>query len=349
VSIPIAVVGMSHHTAPVGVRERMAFGAAEAAEVLRDLRNRFGVEEAVLLSTCNRTEIYLYPVRRDADLSAVEDVFARRLSDVEGPATEYLFRREGESVVEHLFSVSAGLDSMVTGEAEIQGQVREAYERSRALAVTPPLAGPVMNRLFQTALSAGGQVRSETSINEGTASVASVAVELARKIFGQLKGKRVLILGAGATAELMVEALAREGVKGILVANRTYDRAVALARRLEGSAVQMDRLQEGLPVADIVLCSTAAPHHILTSERFRSAFPRGRAHPLLVIDIAMPRDVDPVLGEESGVFLYNVDDLRRSSTNTYRFATRRFQAPGGSFVRGRENSGAGTLRSRSCR
>ncbi len=309
--MPIAVVGVSHHTAPVEVRERMAFSDSDAARALLTLRARTGIEEAVLLSTCNRTEVYLYPVLEAECLEAAQRLFAEKAEGLERPADEYLFQREGESVVRHLFGVSAGLDSMVTGEAEIQGQVRDAYLRSAGDGREPALTGPVLNRLFQTALAVGGQIRAETSINEGTASVASVAVELARKIFGQLKEKRILILGAGATAELMVEALAREGVRGVLVANRTYSRAEELAERLEGRAIPIERLTEGLPRADIILASTAAPHPVLTKERFHEAFPNGRHRPLLIIDIAIPRDVEPRVGDADGVFLYNVDDLRK--------------------------------------
>ncbi len=309
--LPLAVVGVSHRTAPVEVRERMAFGPDEGSDALHELRGVAGVEEAVLLSTCNRTEFYLFPSVDRRGVAAAEAIFRERAGDLRRPAGDYLFRRQGEGVVRHLFHVSSGLDSMVTGEAEIQGQVKEAYERSTALAVQPPMAGPVLNRLFQMALSVGGEVRAETTIGEGSASVASVAVELARKIFGTLRGKRVLVLGAGATAELMVEALARDGVRGIFVANRTVENAVPLAERLHGHALSMDRLPEALPAVDIVLSSTAAPHAVLTHELFRRAFPDGRRRPFLAIDIAIPRDIDPRIGDESEVFLYNVDDLRK--------------------------------------
>jgi glutamyl-tRNA reductase len=302
---------VSHRTAPVEVRERMAFGPSEASRALLTLREEAGVEEAVLLSTCNRTEVYLYPSRDASHLGVVERLLQGKAGELERPARDYLFEQRGDGVVRHLFQVSSGLDSMVTGEAEIQGQVREAYELAISLAVDPPMAGPVLNRLFQMALSVGGRVRAETSINEGSASVASVSVELARKIFGSLREKRVMILGAGATAELVVEALSREGVRGIMVANRTYDRAVELAQKLHGHAVHFDELSTALSSADIVLASTAAPHHVLSRETFRKAFPGRRGHPLLIIDMAIPRDVDPTVGDEPEVFLYNVDDLRK--------------------------------------
>ncbi len=309
--MPLALVGVSHHTAPVDVRERLAFTPDEAERVLATLREHAGVREAVLLSTCNRTEVYLFPGVRERLIPAITELLGRKAGKLERGLDDYLFEQWGDGVVRHLFQVCSGLDSLVIGEAEIQGQVREAYERAGAIGVDPPLAGPVMNRLFQMALSVGGQVRSRTSIGEGAASVASVSVELARKIFGTLRGKRVLILGAGQTGELIVDALRRDGAESIVVANRTHDRAVELARRVRGEALAFDRLSEGLARADIVLSATAAPGPIVTGELFAEAFPGGVGGPLLMIDIAIPRDIEPALGSASGVFLYNVDDLRR--------------------------------------
>ena len=310
-TVPLAVVGVSHETAPVEVRERVVFGPAEAGEALLSLREEAGVEEAVLLSTCNRTEVYLFPVREDRPIRAVSRLLAGKAGPVPVPLDRYVFRERGESAVRHLFHVSAGLDSMVTGEAEIQGQVKEAYQRASSLPVTPPLAGPVLNRLFQMALSVGGRVRSETSIGEGTASVASVAVELARKIFGSLKGKRALVLGAGMMGELITDALRREGVEGTVVATRTYERAESLASRLRGQAIPFESLPEALPGADIVLSSTTAPHPVLTRSLVEDSLQDARRHPLLIIDIAVPRDVEPAVGDEAEVFLYNIDDLRK--------------------------------------
>jgi len=310
VTLPLSVVGVSHETAPVEVREQLAYGPSEASHALLALRNAGEVEEAVLLSTCNRTEVYLHPARSGNAFHAIERLFSARRLGIEGNLDRYLFEKRGEEAVRHLFRVTAGLDAMVTGEAEIQGQVREAYQQATALEAIPPLVGPVLNRLFQTALASGGQVRSETSIGEGTASVASVAVELAGKIFGSLHEKRVLLLGAGMTGELIASALSREGVRSVAVANRTYDRAVRLAREHHGQAIPLDRISEVLPTVDIVLSSTAAPHPVLTRAILRDSFIEPRRHPLLIIDIAIPRDVDPSVGDEPEVFLYNVDDLR---------------------------------------
>ena len=251
----LALVGLSHRTAPVEVRERLAFPGEEAQLALDSLRDA-GVEEAVLLATCNRTEFYLH-LDSEEVLDQVEQVLGKAAGPLPRPLQQYLYRCTGDEVGLHLFRVTAGLDSMVLGEAEVQGQVRAAYRRSAE--AEPSMTDAVLNRLFQTALSVGGRVRSETSLGEGTVSVASVAVELARKIFGDLAGRQVLVLGAGVTSERMVAALGREGVDGVIVASRTYDRAVALADRLNGRAVRWEEITRALAECDIVLTSTSSP------------------------------------------------------------------------------------------
>jgi glutamyl-tRNA reductase len=307
--IPLAVVGVSHHTAPVDVRERMAFDREEATQALDLLRGERGIQEAVLLSTCNRTELYLVPGADEREFRAAEEILARKARSRTEELERYLFRVRGDAVVHHLFEVTAGLDSLVLGEAEIQGQVREAFEIAGGVASNPPLVGPVLHRLFEMALSVGGRVRSETRLGEGAASVASVAVELARKIFGPLKGRRVLVLGAGSTAELTVKALLREGVRGGVVVNRTFERAEALARHLGGTAVPLEELPRALRETDILVASTAARGAVITRREMQEAFPNGVNRPFLIMDIAIPRDVDPSVGGLPNVFLYNVDDL----------------------------------------
>jgi glutamyl-tRNA reductase len=307
----LAVVGVSHQTAPVEVRERFAFLEDEIPEALRSIRAQCGVQEAVLLSTCNRTELYLYPVLDAEVLQQAERILAEKAGHLSRPASAYLYRLREMDAVTHLFRVASGLDSLVTGEAEIQGQVKDAYHKAAGVEATPPLAGQVLNRLFQSALAVGGRVRAETPLGEGAASVASVAVELARKIFGSLADRRVLVIGAGNTAERVVEALRREGARDVTVVNRTYERAVDLAERLNARALGLNDLTGVLRNVDIVLTSTAAPHAVLRRVNLREAFPSGPPHPLLIVDIAIPRDVDPEIGDEPNVFLYNVDDLRR--------------------------------------
>ena len=303
----LAVVGLSHRTAPVEVRERLAFPGDEARRALEMLR-RAGHEEAVLLVTCNRTELYLNP-ESESELDKVEALLAQSAGPLPSSLGRYLYRRTGSEVPLHLFRVAAGLDSMVLGEAEVQGQVRTAYQRSAE--TDPPMTGAVLNRLFQTALSVGGRVRSATTVGEGTTSVASVAVELARKIFGDLRGRRILVLGAGETSERVVAALGREGVEGVIVANRTYDRARELAARLGGRAVRLDEIKGALAECDIVLTSTSAPHPLITRNTIAEAFPAGPMRRMFMIDIAIPRDIEPEVGGLPDVFLYNVDDLQK--------------------------------------
>ena len=308
--MPVAVVGVSHRTAPVEVRERFAIPGADAAAVLDTLRSSMAVEEAVLLSTCNRTEFYVYPVGEPRALHAVHDLMAAKAGPLSRPVAEYVYELTDREAVRHLFRVAAGLDSLVMGESEIQGQVRDAYRSAVEAGREPPFAGTVLARLFQDALSVGGRVRAETALGEGAASVASVAVALAGKIFGSLAPRRVLVLGAGSTAEQVVDALGREGVEDVSVVSRTYSRAADLARRVRGRALELRELSQALRSTDIVVASTAAPHPVLRPPTFREAFPSGPSSPLLIIDIAIPRDVDPDIGLEPNVFLYNIDDLR---------------------------------------
>ncbi len=306
----IAVVGVSHKTAPVEIRERFAFTEGEVEATLGGLRNRCAMKEAVLLSTCNRTELYLCPASDPAVLAVGEAVLSEKAGGLVGGTAQYFYRRHGLESVRHLFRVVSGLDSLVLGEAEIQGQVKTAYELAARVPAEPPLAGPVLHRLFQTAFTVGGQVRSQTPLGEGAASVASVAVKLARKIFGDLQGRQVMILGAGHTAELAVDAMKRDRIVGLVVANRTYDRARDLADRLAGEAIHFDQMPFALAGTDILVASTGAPHALVTLYGFRNAVGGRRNKPLLILDLAIPRDVEPEVGGEPNVFLYNVDDLR---------------------------------------
>ncbi|HCR04969.1 MAG TPA: glutamyl-tRNA reductase [Gemmatimonadetes bacterium] len=308
----LALVGLSYRTAPVEVRERLAFPGEEAQQALDALR-KVGVEEVVILATCNRTEFYLN-LDSDAALDQVESILAESAGPLPRPLQRYLYRCTGDEVAPHLFRVTAGLDSMVLGEAEVQGQVRAAYQRSAE--TEPTMTDAVLNRLFQTALSVGGRVRSETSLGEGTVSVASVAVGLARKIFGDLDDRQILVLGAGDTSERVVAALGREGVDGVIVANRTYDRALDLAGRLNGRAVRWEEINSALAECDIVLTSTSAPHPLITRAMIAEAYPRDLSRALLMVDIAIPRDVEPEVGTLPNVFLYNVDDLQKMLDET---------------------------------
>lgn len=310
--MPLVVVGVNHRTAPVEVRERFAFGRAEMPAALSRLVEAGVASEAVLLSTCNRTELYLHA----GDLKRAEDaarslIASRGAGSVEAN-TRYLYAHRDRAAVDHLFRVAAGLDSMIVGEPQIQGQVKEAYQSAREVtSPAGPVVGPTLNRLFQHALNVGGRVRSETNLGVGAASVSSAAVELSKKIFGSLKGRRAMVVSAGEMAEVTLECLRAEGVNSAVVANRTHGRAVELAERWGGNAVPWDRFVDVIGSVDIVICSTAAPHPVLTRDSFRRALPGGAKRPLCIIDIAIPRDVDARLADEPNVFLYNIDDLQQ--------------------------------------
>lgn len=307
----LAVVGLSHHTAPVEVRERYVFGRKEADAVLVALTTGGAAREAVLLSTCNRTELYLRLGPGGGGLDAATELLAARAGYSRAEAERHLYRHVGRRSVEHLFRVTSSLDSMVVGEAQIQGQVRAAYEEAQGVGGGRRVVGPMLSRLFEMALHTGGRVRSQTALGLGAASVPSVAVELAKKIFGSLRGRRAMVLGAGEMSELMLECLVAEGVESLVVANRTEARAKELTTRLGGRAVRYDEMIKALPEMDIVAAATAAPHVVLTREMVESALPGGPRHPLFVIDIALPRDVDPAIGEVDNIFLYDVDDLQQ--------------------------------------
>src|SRR5213594_2694951 len=297
----IAVLGVNHRTAPLEVRERFAHAAHEVPPALERVL-RAGAGGGVLLSTCNRTEFYLAEPG-DATPATVWAILTERLGEGRS-ASEYGYLERDRDAVRHLYRVSAGLDSMILGESQIQGQVRDAWEASRSL------AGPVLHRLFQSALLVGARVRSETALAAGAASAPSAAVALAGKIFGRLAGRVALVLGAGDMAELAASCLVSEGVRVTLVANRTYERAQAVAEELGARALTLDEAWEHFASADIVLTSTAAPHAVVTWERVAPAIARRGGRPLCVLDLAVPRDVEPAVGQLENVFLYDIDDLQ---------------------------------------
>jgi glutamyl-tRNA reductase len=296
----LVVLGISHRGAPVEIRERVAFTSADARRTVEDLRVSAGVREGILLSTCNRTEFYVVEGDEDA-APAVWKTLSARLGE---EASGYGYVMREREAVAHLFGVASGLDSMVLGEAQIHGQVRDAWENCRQV------SGAVLNRLFQTSLLVAGRVRNETSIARGAASVSSAAVQLAKKIFGALAGRRAMVLGAGEMAELALECLVAEGVRAAIVANRTFERATDLAARHGATAMHYDDCCGQLADVDILLCSTASPHPVVHAAQITPSLPARGDRPLCVLDIALPRDVDASVGSLDNVFLYNIDDLQ---------------------------------------
>ena len=302
----LLTLGVSHKTAPVALRERLAFSDEQAGEFAAQALATPDVREAVVISTCNRTEVYLVvgdAVRAEAD---VLGLLARRSGIRLTELAEVIYSPRNCDAARQLYRVSAGLDSMIVGESEVQGQVRRAHEAAMSAGCT----GPLSNRLFAAALSTGKRVRSETNIAASRVSLPSVAVDLAKDLLGGLEQLHVVILGAGETSELTARALADRGARTVFVANRHADRALGLAERFGGAVVGLDALPEQLAQADIVLSSTSSPHPIVGRDELELVMREREQRPLLLIDIAVPRDVDPACAELEGVTLYDIDDLQ---------------------------------------
>jgi len=301
----LIVVGLSHKTAPIEVREKLTFPSARQAESLAGLCGNEHIAEAVILSTCNRTEIYAVCTSAEDGVDAVVGFTAGSCEVDRGKLQTYLYTYQGAEVVEHLFRVVASLDSMVVGEAQILHQVKEAYSHS----FENKACGQAFNKLFRQSFEVGKRVRTETEIGENAVSVSYAAVELARKVFDSLQGRSVLVLGAGKMSELTARHLVSQGVKSVLVANRTYERAEELAARFDGEAIHYDELFTRMRDADIVISSTAAQQHVITRDAVAATLKGRGGRPLFLIDIAVPRDIDPAVNDLSNVFLYDIDDL----------------------------------------
>ena len=301
----IGVLGLNHRTAPVELREQLAFQTQELPQALEAIRQTLRIPECVILSTCNRVELYTLLPELDGHAGRLKSFLAdfHDLSlDCLGDRLYWYLQPDS---VRHLFRVAAGLESMVVGESEILGQVREAYSQ----AVSCETVGPVFHRLFQTAIRTGKEVRNKTRIGQGAVSVSSVAVELARRIFQSLETKRVLILGAGQMGEATLQCLKAQGVGSVLVANRSLESASALAQAFDGQAILLEELESALIQADIMISSTAADHFILRQPQVRAVMTARRQRPLFLIDISVPRNLDPRIGELENVYLYDIDDL----------------------------------------
>jgi glutamyl-tRNA reductase len=298
--------GISHKTAPVAVRERVALGERAAEELLADLVARDEVHEAVAISTCNRTEVYVVAadvVHAEAELLAQ---IARRAGIRPTELAGVVYSPRNCDAARQLYRVTSGLESMIVGEAEVQGQVKRAYELALAAGTT----GPLTNRLFRAALEAGKRVRTQTGIGRERLSVSTVAVELARDVVGDLSERSVVIIGAGETSERTAQALADQGVTTIFIANRHADRARALAGRFGGGVGSLDELPAHLEDADIVVASTSSPHALIAPEELELVMRARDRRPIVLIDIAVPRDIEPACAELDGVTLYDIDDLQ---------------------------------------
>jgi glutamyl-tRNA reductase len=302
----VVVIGLSHHTSPVELRERFAFAETQIPVALKALRESGIAEEAVILSTCNRVEIYaatsLEPARAFGELKQ----FLKTSHAFDEPFDDKLYTLAEPQSLQHLFKVAAGLDSMVLGETEILGQLKDAY----ALAQKNNFTGARLNKIFQRAFNVAKHIRTHTNIQRGSVSVASVAVELAEKIFSSLAEREVLVIGAGEMSEKVARALFSRGAKSIIVASRSFERAEILAKEFSGRAVQFDDWSAEFEKIDIVISSTSAPHPILDRAKLEPLMRARKNRPLLLVDIAVPRDIAPEVNFLENVYLYNIDDLQ---------------------------------------
>lgn len=302
----IILIGVNHKTAPVALRECIAFSEDEARDALTALKVSSSIRELLIYSTCNRVEILMVTEERQ---NAIDEAVAYISSRKQMPAEMFenaLYVHRGRAAVRHLFRVAASLDSMIVGEPQILGQIKSAYR----MATTHRTSGVLLNRLLHRAFFVAKKVRTETGIGDSAVSVSYAAIELARKIFGELGGKEVLLIGAGEMAELAVEHLLRHRVKRIFVANRTFERGLALARRFGGQALRMEEIDDTLRQVDIIISSTGAPGYVVTRKQLKDKMRGRRNRPIFFIDIAVPRDIEPAVNRVNNAYVYDIDDLK---------------------------------------
>ena len=301
----ITLIGASHKTAPVELREKLSFSQEETLDALEYMKAHPGIREGLVFSTCNRTELLYIPEQDDS-----VDEIIRFVSEHKGlPVEEFrsaLYIYQGDEAIRHIFTVAASLDSMMVGEPQILGQVKKAYKT----AVTAGATGVLLNRLMHKSFSVAKRVRKETGIGDNAVSISYAATELASKIFSDLSAKSVMLLGAGEMAELAVEHLLSHNVKEILVANRTFKNAVALAEKFNGTAVHFDEREAALERVDIIISSTGATEYVLTRDQVKRAMKKRHHNTLFFIDIAVPRDIDPKINKVSNAYVYDIDDLK---------------------------------------
>jgi glutamyl-tRNA reductase len=301
----VVCLGVSHQTASVEVRERFAIPESELPKTFAELGTLPGVAESVVVSTCNRVEFYAATETPEVTSGALRQFLEQRCGTAQFWESDPFYTLAGANSINHLFRVVSGLESMIIGETEILGQVKKAYASASENGVT----SRNLNKLFQRAFNVAKEVRTKTSITRGPVSVGSVAVDLAEKIFGELHPCKVMILGAGETSELTARALLSRGVRSIIVSNRSHERAVTLAAEMGGEAIRFDEWDKHFKNVDILISSTAAPRAIVTQEKLNPVIAQRPERPLFVIDLAVPRDVEPSVNDLEGVYLYDIDSL----------------------------------------
>ena len=298
----LVVVGINHRTAPVDVRERVVFEPARVPDALRELASLDAIEEAVIVSTCNRTELYCVTECGEAELAD----WLQNYHQLGSSIRHCLYHHDDMRAVSHVFAVASGLDSMVLGEPQILGQLKDAYRAAQETGTT----GPLLNRLFQAAFSVAKRVRTETEIGANAVSVASAAVAMAKTVFASFENRTALMVGAGETVALAARHLHADGLRRMIIANRSIERAQELAAEFQGFAIGLDDISAHLREADIVVASTASPNVIITRDMAAAALRARKRRPIFMVDIAVPRDIDPAVAELEDVYLFTVDDLQ---------------------------------------
>ena len=304
--LDIVLLGLNHKTAPVELRENLAFSKDETSAALKTLQESPALSEAILISTCNRVELLMATEDKSNAMDAVKLLLAEFKKI---PVTEFenaLYILDGDDAVRHIFRVASSLDSMVVGEPQILGQIKEAYQT----ATIKKTSGVLLNKLLHRTFFVAKRVRSETGIGDHAVSISYAAIELGRKIFGTLEGKKVLLIGAGEMAELAVEHLIRNRTGDIIVANRTFERGVKLANKFKGKAVRFEEIADCLQRVDIIISSTGSPDYIVTRDQVKGVMHSRRNRPLFFIDIAVPRDIDPEINRLTNSYIYDIDDLK---------------------------------------
>ncbi len=302
----IVLIGLNHKTAPVDIREQLAFSKEEIKDSLESLQKHPEINEVLLISTCNRVEILMAA----ENISGAVEAASAFLSDIKkiniNTFKESLYKYSGDNAVRHIFRVASSLDSMVVGEPQILGQIKEAYQ----LATSKKTSGVILNRLLHKAFFISKRIRNDTGIGDNAVSISYAAIELGRKIFGSLEGKKILLIGAGEMAEIAVEHLITNRAGDIFIANRTFERGVTLAAKFNGNAIRLEEIEAFLEIVDIIISSTGSPDFVITRPQVKSVMRKRRNRPLFFIDIAVPRDIDPHINRLNNSYVYDVDDLK---------------------------------------
>lgn len=304
--LTILLIGLNHKTAPVEIRESLAFSKNEATDALEALKEHPAIEEVLLFSTCNRVEILMAVENKQNSIEAVKKFIAEFKNITAGRFEDVLYIHENDEAVRHIFRVASSLDSMMVGEPQILGQIKEAY----LLATFKKTSGVILNRLLHRTFFVAKRVRTETGIGDHAVSISYAAIELGRKIFGTLEKKKVLLIGAGEMAELAVEHLIRNRIGDIFIANRTFERGVELAKRFNGKAVRFEEIEDCFTLVDIIISSTGSPDFIVRRDQVKGLMRNRRNRPLFFIDIAVPRDIDPKINRLNNTYVYDIDDLK---------------------------------------